>query len=183
MTEEADNKNSGESAAPTPGAGRKKVLIIGAVVGILLLGIGTPLTFMLLSKPNVVVEEPKIPAPVEEPELVAEGKDDEHEALEGEEMIGAIVPMETFLANLSGGKYIRLQLQAELETPDVPRRFYSRLVPMRDEIIAYLTEQTAESLETSPGKDKLKTKVREIMNRNLRREDVRSIYFTQFVIQ
>ena len=183
MAEEGDNKDSTEQAAPAPAAGRKKVLIIGGAVSMLLLGIGTPLAFMLLSTPEVAVEEPHIPDPVEETELVAEGKNDEAEALEGEEMIGAIVPLETFLANLNGGKYIRLQLQAELETPDVPKRFYSRLVPIRDEIIAYLTEQTAESLETTQGKEKLKTNVRTIINKNLRREDVRTIYFTQFVIQ
>jgi flagellar basal body-associated protein FliL len=183
MAEEAEKKESSEQESPAAAPGRKKVVILGVAVGMLLLGIGAPLAFMLLTTPEVKVEEPVIPQPIEELDPVAEGEGEESEAQEGEELIGAIVPLETFLANLSGGKYIRLQLQAELETPDVPKRFYSRLVPIRDEIIAYLTQQSAESLETPQGKEKLKGKVREIINQNLRREDVRTIYFTQFVIQ
>jgi flagellar FliL protein len=183
MAEEAENKESTEQETPASASGRKKIVILGVAVCMLLLGIGAPLAFMLLKTPEVTIEEPVIPQPIEEPDPVEEGAGEESEAQEGEEMIGAIVPLETFLANLDGGKYIRLQLQAELETPDVPKRFYARIVPIRDEIIAYLTQQTAESLESQGGKDKLKAKVREIINQNLRREDVRTIYFTQFVIQ
>jgi flagellar basal body-associated protein FliL len=102
---------------------------------------------------------------------------------EGEELLGAIVPLDAFLVNLSGGKYIRLQVQAELETPDIPRRFYSRVVPMRDQIITLLTQKTATELEDASGKEKLKLAIKDIMNQQLRREDVRRIYFTQFVIQ
>jgi flagellar basal body-associated protein FliL len=183
MAEEAENKESTEQAAPASGSGKKKVAIIGLALCVLVLGIGAPLAYMFLTTPEEKEEEPVIEPVVEEPELEAEGEGEETALQENEEALGAIVPLDSFLVNLSGGKYVRLQLQAELETPDIPKRLYSRLVPIRDEIITYLTQQTAESLEASQGKEKLKAKVREIMNQNLRREDVRKIYFTQFVIQ
>jgi flagellar FliL protein len=97
--------------------------------------------------------------------------------------LGAIIPFETFLVNLSGGKYIRLQAQVEFETLDVPRRFYTRAVPIRDGIISLLTQMTAENLETSKGKDKLRAEIRSTINTALRKEEVRRVYFTQFVIQ
>jgi flagellar basal body-associated protein FliL len=102
---------------------------------------------------------------------------------EGEEPLGAIVPLETFLVNLSGGKYIRAQVQVEFESLDVPRRFYTRSVPIRDGIISMLTQMTAENLESAKGKDKLRAEIRSVINTTLRKEEVRRVYFTQFVIQ
>jgi flagellar basal body-associated protein FliL len=46
-----------------------------------------------------------------------------------------------------------------------------------------LTEQSATTLEDSQGKEKIKKNIRDLINEQLRREDVRRIYFTQFVIQ
>jgi len=113
--------------------------------------------------------------------LVGHGETAELE--EGEEALGAIVPFETFLVNLSSGKYIRLQLQVEFETPDIPKRLYSRMDPIRDGIIALLTERTASDLEDSKGKEKLKKDIKDLVNERLHREDARRVYFTQFVIQ
>jgi flagellar FliL protein len=93
------------------------------------------------------------------------------------------VPLETFLVNLSGGKYVRAQIQLEFETLDVPRKFYTRAVPIRDGIISMLTQMTAENLESSKGKDKLRAEIRSLINTVLRKEEVRRVYFTQFVIQ
>lgn len=192
MAQEAEKKEAGEHE-PKPGSsnssGRKKLLVVAAVV-LLTLGVGAPVGYFLLSKPAPAaneeeeVKEAEIPAVEEEkPEVAVEHPGHEAELGEGEELLGAIVPLDAFLVNLSGGKYIRLQVQAELETADIPRRFYSRVVPMRDQIITLLTQKTATELEDGAGKEKLKVAIRDIMNQHLRREDVRRIYFTQFVIQ
>lgn len=188
MTEGAKNQESAEHAAASASSKKKLVLVAAAAVTILL-GAGIPLGYFAFRAPAPLPEE----APAKEPELpvvqeapvtnASEERLQEDELQEGEEALGAIAPLDTFLVNLSGGKYIRLQLQAELETPDIPRRFYARVVPMRDQIIALLTQKTAAELEELSGKEKLKTSIREIMNQQLRREDVRRIYFTQFVIQ
>jgi flagellar FliL protein len=112
-----------------------------------------------------------------------EGADETIDFEEGEEAIGAIVPLDTFLVNLTGGKYVRVQVQVEFDSMDVPSRFYTRMVPIRDGIISLLTQQTYESLEDGKGKDKLKIAIRNLMNELLRKEEVRKVYFTQFVIQ
>jgi flagellar FliL protein len=56
-------------------------------------------------------------------------------------------------------------------------------VPIRDSIISLLTQMTAENLETLKGKDKLRAEIRSVINAALRKEEVKRVYFTQFVIQ
>jgi flagellar FliL protein len=188
MTSESEKPKEIEQGSAGKTQGRKKlVMALGAVLAVL--GIGAPVGYFLMVPTEVAKEEADI-RPIEidagklpEPEVVAAAADESLALLEGEEALGAIVPFDAFLVNLSGGKYLRLQLQAEMEGSDVPRRLYGRIVPIRDAIITMLTQKTAGELEDTAGKDALKKQVREIMNEQLKRQDVRRIYFTQFVIQ
>jgi flagellar FliL protein len=180
---EEEKKEAPAQEAPAAPHRKKRVLIAAGGIVALLIAVGVPAGYFLLQ------EEPKEVSeitPEMEPEakLKSEGQADAEEELEeGEEPLGAIVPLETFLVNLSGGKYIRAQVQVEFETLDVPRRFYTRAVPIRDGIISMLTQMTAENLESAKGKDKLRAEIRAAINTALRKEDVRRVYFTQFVIQ
>ncbi|MEY4670061.1 MAG: flagellar basal body-associated protein FliL [Pseudomonadota bacterium] len=182
MAEEEKNE-APEAVAPAAPNRKKRVLVaVGGTVA-LLIAVGFPAGYFLLKEePKEVSEITPDMAP--ENQMKPEGHDDGEEELEeGEEPLGAIVPLETFLVNLSGGKYIRTQVQVEFESLDVPRRFYTRAVPIRDGIISLLTQTTAENLETSKGKDKLRADIRSTINTALRKEEVRRVYFTQFVIQ
>jgi flagellar basal body-associated protein FliL len=186
MTEEKETEQTETDALPAPANRRKMLLIAGAAI--LVVGVGTPVGYFMLgsSERPAQVEEVKVDTHSvndEESHGKLEGHGEEIEFEEGEEALGAIVPFETFLVNLSGGKYIRLQLQVEFETPDVPRRLHSRMVPIRDGIISLLTQQTSSDLEDIKGKEKLKKSVKDLINERLHREDVRRVYFTQFVIQ
>ena len=181
MASEQETESKDVAALPAP-AGRKKVIVIAAVAA-LVVGIGAPVGYFLLSSdPEPEVEEVAIGS-VEQPEASAVENDDSIELEEGEEALGAILPFETFLVNLAGGKYIRLQMQVEFESPDVPKKIYSRMVPIRDSIITLLTQQEASDIEDVKGKEKLKKAIRDLINERLHREDVRRIYFTQFVLQ
>jgi flagellar basal body-associated protein FliL len=183
MAAEKETEKNDVAALPAP-AGKKKMFVIAAVA-LLVVGIGAPVSYFLLAhspEPEEVKDAPAV-GNMEQPQAVMEGSNDAPEVEEGEEALGAILPLETFLVNLSGGKYIRLQMQVEFETPDVPKKIYSRMVPIRDGIITLLTQQDASELEDVKGKEKLKKSLRELINERLRREDVRRIYFTQFVIQ
>ncbi len=187
MSSESETPKQIEHATEGKPTDRKKIFI-AAGVALAVLGIGAPVGYFLIA-PSQAPEEELAAESVElEPEkeaspAVAPAEDESLALLEGEEMLGAIVPFDAFLVNLSGGKYLRLQLQAEMETPDVPRRLYGRIVPIRDGIITMLTQKTATELEDTLGKDALKKSIKELMNEQLKRQDVRRIYFTQFVIQ
>lgn len=186
MAEEKETEQKEAEALPAP-RNSKKTLVIGGVV-CLVLGVGAPIGYFMFnsSEPPAKVEDVKVDTkeePSESNHSKLEGQADSLELEEGEEALGAIVPFETFLVNLSGGKFIRLQLQVEFESADIPKRFYSRMVPIRDAVIALLTQQSAGDLEDIKGKEKLKKDIKELINEQLHREDARRVYFTQFVIQ
>ncbi len=186
MAEEKETEQTETQAPPASRSGKKMLVIAGVVL--LAVGIGAPIGYFMFgsSEPPPQVEDVKVDTKHEEGDAAhskLEGHGDSLELEEGEEALGAIVPFETFLVNLSGGKYIRLQLQVEFESADIPKRFYSRMVPIRDAVIALLTQQSANDLEDSKGKEKLKKDVKDLINEHLHREDARRVYFTQFVIQ
>lgn len=183
MTEEEKKEGAEVETPPVPHRSKRVVIAVAGIVALLIV-VGVPAGYFLLKEEPKEVQETTPEMSPEAPREHAEGHDDPEEELEeGEEPLGAIVPFETFLVNLSGGKYIRAQIQVEFETLDVPRRFYTRAVPIRDSIIQLLTQMTAEGLETAKGKDKLRAEIRSVINTTLRKEEVRRVYFTQFVIQ
>jgi flagellar FliL protein len=185
MADEKEKAEENTEAAEKSGPGT--LLIVGLVLAILfgLAGFGTA-AFVILTK-----------EPVEEPVTVgtvatdaAQGEDDqlfavteEDELDEGEAAIGAIYPLESFIVNLTGGRYLRAQIRLEFEGREVPRRFFPRIVPVRDLIIKVLSAKRAEDVLASQGREALKVEIKDRVNELLRREDVKNVYFSQFVVQ
>lgn len=183
--EEEGAKKEGEGAAANPkGSKRTLLLVVGGVVGLILL-IGVPVAFFVLrpaEKPKTS-EELAADAAQGEAALVPEGSNDEDELMEGEEPLGAFFPMETFVLNLDEGRFIRLQVQLEFFGPDISKRFYARTIPLRDALISLITGKKSEGLLSDKGKEDLRGEIRDRINEILRKEEVKKVYFTQFVIQ
>jgi len=187
---EADKKKGedDEAAAPaTPaksGGGNKLVLIVGASLAVLIV-VCAGAVFMMLKKTEVSnpTEEVAADAAHEGAEEHAPEPVAEEELTEGEKPLGAIYPLESFVVNLSGGRYIRAQVRLEFETRDIPKKFYTRLVPVRDGLISVISSKRADDLLTSEGREGLKRDIRDRVNEVLKKEDVKNVYFTQFVIQ
>ena len=191
MANEAE-KQSGESEAAAPAEGgaasakpKKQTLliIIGVVVALLVVG-GAAAFFMLSGKkePEVNSLDPNA-AGGGEPVLIPEGGDDFAELTEGEEPLGAILPLDSFVVNLAGGRFIRCQVQLEFVSREVPRKLYPRIVAVRDALISLLASKTQDDLLTPRGRDTLRDEIRDAVNEILRKEEVKRVYFTQFVIQ
>jgi len=161
-----------------PSKTKKMALIAGGVVLVLIILIGTPILIFSLAGGDDV--NPDMAKSYEEffPDGFYEDELDETE-----EALGAFYPMESFVVNLSGGNYLRVQLQLEFMERDIPPRFYTRIVPVRDAIISLLTAQSKEDIIGPRGQDNLKIDIRERINAELRREDIKRVYFTQFIIQ
>jgi flagellar FliL protein len=174
-------EGEGEQVAPMQPNKLKKILIFCGVPA-LLLAIGIPVAIIALRSP--VKPDQEAPAhELSQDAPVPEGYNDEDELDEGEEPLGAILPFDTLVVNLSEGGYLRLQLQLEFDDQDVPRRAYARLIPMRDAMITLLSSRNASELLSTNGKNHLKTDLKELVNDLLRKELVKDVYFTQFVIQ
>lgn len=184
----ADEKEKGDEkeAAPPAAAGSKKklFLIIGGVV-LLLIAIGVPVTLLMLKgkAANTGTESADANSAHDDNKLVPEGNLEEDELSEGEEPLGALFPLDTFVVNLAGGRFIRVQVQIEFQSRDVPKRFYAKLIPIRDGIISILAARSANDLSNEKGREQLKLAIKELANEAMRKEDAKKIYFTQFIIQ
>lgn len=176
-------KKPGEAAKPAPS--KKKLFLIGGGVFALLIAIGAPVTYFAL--------KPHTPAATEAAEADAasaddigfkgEGSGDDLELEDGEEPLGAIYPLDTVLVNLAGGRFIRCQVQLEFTTPDVPKKFFNHIVPIRDELIRLFTTRSEADVTTSKGKAQLKMDIKGIVTAQMRKDLIKNVYFTQFIVQ
>jgi flagellar basal body-associated protein FliL len=181
MIDERDEDNK-EAAANEPQV-KKKIsipLIVGVVASLVLLVGASVVAFIFFFSDEKQMDDNLA---LQSEEIVVEGYHDEDEWDEGEEALGAIFPLDTFIVNISESHYIRAQIQLEFFSRDISTRFYSRVVPIRNAIISLLMAQDKEELLTPRGQENLRIDIREKVNEVLRREEVKSVYFTQYVIQ
>jgi flagellar protein FliL len=174
-----------EEATATPEAPKgnnKTMLLIGGAV-VLLLAVAIPLVLFLTKGEAKHTEELAADAADESDIMVPEGRDDEEELAEGEEPLGAIFPLEPFLVNVSNGGYIRCQIHVEFEERDIPKKFLARIPPVRDGIIKLLGSKSKDALLSEQGREALKGDIRDLTNLVLRKELVKRVYFTQYVVQ
>jgi len=177
--EDAEEQEKMEAA---PAKKSKLPIIIGAVV--VLVVIAAAALYFFFGRSRSAVEQLDAGAAEEGAAAVPrEGHADEDEYGEDEEPLGAIFPLETFVVNLSGGGFIRCQIQLEFVEREVSKRFYTRLIPLRDALISLLASKQKQALTSKDGKNDLKTEVKEVVNDVLKKEEVRNVYFTQFVVQ
>ena len=183
MADEKDEGEKPETEAAPPKSKKKLFIIIGGIVG-LLVAVGVPAAIMLSKGSTKSETEELDPEAAKGVKVLApEGHEEEDELVEGEEPLGAIFPLDTFVVNLNGGKFIRLQAQIEFVGRDVPSRFYGRTVVIRDAIITLLSSRTQESLQEVKDREDLKREMKDLINEVLKKEEVKRVYFTQFLVQ
>jgi flagellar FliL protein len=160
------------------------MLALGALA-LVVVSAGIPTAYFVFAAKKAPVTEELASDSAGESEsgLVAEGADDEEQLSDDEERLGAILPLETFLINLDGGSYLRTQVQLEFVGAVVPTPFVRNQVVVRDGLIALMSRKKAEELGSSKGRENLKTEIRELINEVLKREEIKRVFFTQFVIQ
>ncbi len=184
---EADKKEEGAEKAEAPSKKGKKGLLIAVGIVLVVLAIGVPVV-LLMGKNDKKEESSKSAEKVHvdistfsrEQALQAEA---EEELAEGEEVLGALVPMDPFVLNLKGGRFVKLQLQVEFVERDIPKKFLQRVAIIRDGIITLVNNRSSEDVLEREGKEKLRKDIRNVINEVLRKELVKRVYFTQFVVQ
>jgi flagellar FliL protein len=181
--EEKENKEEKNEAQPAK-SGNKKLLIIIAGVVVLLLAIGIPTAIFLVKGSKDADEKLAKDAAKEEVVKIEGWNDLEEEYEEGETPLGAIFPLQTFVVNLADQKaYLRCQMHLEFNSADIPKRYYVKQIPVRDAILKLLAQKKSSELQSENGRDELKEDLRSTINKMLKHEDVKNIYFTQFVMQ
>lgn len=158
------------------GQGQKPTLfIILAVVNMLVvLGVGAMVWMAQqkrLSEPGI---EDVIRGEKETLDLEAEQTD----------FIGKLIPLETFLVNLSGSRGRKLaKVNMELEVSnDAVYEEIDKLKPkIRDIIIILLSSKTYAQISTREGKDSLRDEIRDQVNLFLTKGQIKKVYFTEFI--
>ena len=100
--------------------------------------------------------------------------------------VGAMQPLETFIANLSdeeGKRYLKATLEVEFFDARVPDDFAARTPQIRDLLLTPFTSKTFSDVRTPEGKGQLREEIINRMNRALHRDAVKAVYFTEFIVQ
>jgi len=161
-----------------------KVLIIIMAVFVLMIGIMGTGFFIIWKQMNNAVAQVQQQngeqAAVEEPPK------------EEEVSIGPTYKLDTLIVNLAdqGGKrYLRVTMEFELkplenvEARDVVDELDMRLPQVRDTILMILPSKQYADIATTQGKIALRDEIISKLNPNLKKGQISTIYFTEFVVQ
>ena len=171
MAEETEEIMEGEE--PKKGGNLKLIIIIVAVLAIL--GGGGVFAWFKFIAPAIGVGE----------ETVKEEKQKTDSDSE-ETGAGAMFPLQSFILNLSGegGKrFLKLTIELEMSNTALSNEITANLPKIKDSILILLSSKTFKDIYTVEGKFKLRDEITARINRFLVTGQVRSIYFTEFVIQ
>jgi flagellar FliL protein len=164
-------------AAPAEGKGKSPILLyVLAIVNMaVVLGVG----FMLYKGKQKEAAEPKI-------EQVIKGEHEAQEKEAGEEkaFVGKVIPLETFIVNLSGSKgrrIAKINMEIELKGEQVAVEIEKRKAQIRDIIIIILSSKTYDEVSTREGKDGLKNEIKDTLNAFLTKGKIINVYFTEFI--
>lgn len=172
MAEKQGTKKAPEGAE---GKSKKKLIIIIAavVVLVLLIGVGVGL-FFFLNKEEPVDEKKssdiEVPVPV-----VSQNAD-----------IGPMVNIEEFIVNIISSEnnhYVKASLTLELTNESAKEEVTKRMPQVRDSVLLLVGNKTYEELQDLQGKKQLKAELMSKLNAILQSGSIRSIFFTDFVVQ
>jgi flagellar FliL protein len=154
-----------------------KVLIIVIAAVVLVLGAMGGGFMLMWSKMNSTLVQVQAQNSAEE---------EEETPAEDENAIGPIYKMDTLIVNLAdqGGKrYLRVTMELELSAPEVLEEIATRLPQLRNAILMVLPSKQYSDINSTQGKMALSEELMAKMNGILKTGTVKTIYFTEFVVQ
>ena len=100
--------------------------------------------------------------------------------------IGTLYPLETFTVNLKsddGRRYLKAAISLELDGKELDKELEKKTAVLRDRIIRILSSKTIEEISSKKGKQQVSDQITETLNSMIVDGSIKSIYFTEFVIQ
>jgi flagellar protein FliL len=156
-----------------------KNLTIVLVSVVLILGIMGGGFFFIWQKMSLTM------AQVQGQQVVEEKQVQEKKAPK-EPVFGPLYKMETMIVNLAdqGGKrYLRVTMELELSTNQMVDEVERRMPQLRDAILMILPGKQYADIGTTEGKVTLREELMVKMNALLKKGSVKTIYFTEFIVQ
>jgi flagellar FliL protein len=106
------------------------------------------------------------------------------EDAENKQFIGKLVPLESFLVNLSGSrgrKLAKINMELEVSNVEVQEEIQQLKPKIRDIIIIILSSKTFAQVSTPEGKEQLREEIRDQVNLFLTKGQITKVYFTEFI--
>ena len=161
-----------------------KVLIIIIAVFVLLIAMMGAGFFIIMKQMNNAVAQVQ--------QQSSEKTEAEEPPPEQDVSIGPIYKLDTLIVNLAdqGGKrYLRVTMEFELkpaenvEVNEVVEELEKRLPQIRDAILMILPSKQYADIATTSGKTALRDEIISKLNAYLKKGQISTIYFTEFVVQ
>ncbi|MCX6061261.1 MAG: flagellar basal body-associated protein FliL [Campylobacterales bacterium] len=189
-------KDKGHQEEELPEGGEKKksgnlLLIIIIAVLFLIIIIGGIITFMMMGS-----HEEEAGAAKTAKEASAHGDEKAAEAgapaavSEGHNgsltEVGIMFPLDLFTVNLlseSGRRYLKVEMNLELEGEELAIELEKKKPVLRDVIIRILSSKSLEEISTAKGKETLKEQIVSELNTRVKDGKIKNVYFVDFVVQ
>ncbi len=180
----------------TEGSEKKKsgnmLLIIIIVVLVLILAIGGIVVAMMSGNHDAEAEASggtKKEASAHEGEVKSEdehatSEEDGHASVSTE--VGIMYPLDLFTVNLlseSGRRYLKVEMNLELEGEELAVELDTKKPVLRDIIIRILSSKSLEEISTVKGKETLKEQIVSELNTRIKDGKIKNVYFVDFVVQ
>lgn len=108
-----------------------------------------------------------------------------HEEEHSKEFIGKLVPLETFLVNISGTrgrKLVKINMELEVTNAEVQEEVEKIKPKIRDYIIIIVSGKNYQDIATREGKDALREEIKNQINLFLTKGQISKVYFTEFIM-
>lgn len=95
-------------------------------------------------------------------------------------------PLDLFTVNLlseSGRRYLKVELNLEIEGEELAHELDTKKPLLRDIIISILSSKSLEEISTVKGKDTLKEQIVSEINTRIKDGKIKNVYFVDFVVQ
>ena len=161
-----------EEGGEEPAKGGMSMIVV-LLVAVLCLGAGAGGAFFLLGGSGEAEAAETAPAEAA-PVNVAE------------DIAARSLGLEPFVVNVTGDgypRYLKLKVELEADTPAARDEIEARLAQIRDTVILLLSSKRLDDIADFEGKALLKDDLRERLNGLLESGEIRSVHFTEFVVQ
>jgi len=135
--------------------------------------------FFLKSQPAPAAEDPAAIA-------AAEAAAAKQREAEGEGFKERLYSLDPFVVNVTGdgySRFLKVKIELEADSPDLKTELDARLSQVRDALIVLLSSKQLVDITDFEGKSLLKEDVLERVNDVLVTGSVKSVLFTEFVVQ
>jgi flagellar FliL protein len=180
------NKETKEEIVPEKKSKNTLMIIIIVILVLIIVG-GAAAVLLLMKDEEKPVEVQQAQAAPQEKQVQVKTRSDSDEIASRKlSEIGILYPLATFTVNLrsdAGRRYLKATISLELNGKELSLELDSKSAVIRDRIIRILTSKTLEEISSIKGKQKVSEQIVDILNSMIKDGSVKSIYFTEFVIQ